>query len=632
MTGEGRDERVRALEAEVRRLLVMLECAPDYIMSLSPDLKFLYLNRLAPGFSMEQVLGSSVVEYLPPESRDVTLTALKAARDTCRVQQFANVARVSADRFGHYLTGVSPVIEDGQVTSLVMISTDISAIESQRILLQVALDATGLGIWTNNLESGTETWDDTTRRIVGVSASRESERHTLADHVHPEDAELVRQGLSHAHSTGRYGPLEHRIVRPGGEVRWVAVSGQIAKDAVGKPVSLVGSVQDITDRRSLEARLVEAQKLESIGRLAGGVAHDFNNMLTAILGNLDFASDAASVDEMRPLLDEIRLAAERSTALTAQLLAFARRQVISPTVINPNTLIQRLDALLRRLLGEQIQVTLSFAAVGRVRVDESQLEQVIMNLVTNARDAMPEGGHLRVETADVVLNGRFAARTPDVIQGLYVALSVTDTGPGIPHEALPHLFEPFYTARPGGTGLGLPVCYGIVKQNRGHIEVESEPGCGTKFTVYLPRVDTDVASAQEPRAGTVAKATERVLLVEDEPAVRAVAERALTRQGYRVRSLGSAEEALRQAGSDGFDLLVTDVVLPGQNGRELARQLTQKWPSLRVLFISGYTQNTIERDGVLEPGISFLQKPFLPVDLVAAARKVLEGTGSGKLI
>jgi nitrogen-specific signal transduction histidine kinase/CheY-like chemotaxis protein len=395
----------------------------------------------------------------------------------------------------------------------------------------------------------------------------------------------------------------------------------------------VGSVQDITERRALEARLLEAQKLESIGRLAGGVAHDFNNMLTAILGNVEFAAEASSLEEIQPLLAEIRHTAERSAALTAQLLAFARRQVIAPKVLEPNALLRRLDALLRRLIGEHIRITVQLGAQGRVRADESQLEQVIMNLVTNARDAMPGGGRLLLSTADVVLDAALVASqldfspSLDVSPGPYVEMTVVDSGPGIAPQDLPHIFEPFYTTRPGGTGLGLATCYGIVKQSGGHIQVRSQPGQGSSFTVYLPRVEGEVVPVAPPESAEKGLATERVLLVEDEPSVRAVAERTLARQGYCVRSAGTAEEALQRHAEESFELLVTDVVLPGLSGRELALKLTRRWPELRVLFISGYTQNTIEHGGVLEPGISFLQKPFLPVELLVAVRKVLSGAG-----
>jgi PAS domain S-box-containing protein len=425
---------------------------------------------------------------------------------------------------GHYLTRISPIIENGSVNSLVMIATDVTALQESRTLLQVALNATGLGIWTYEPATGGGSWDETTRRIFGAPTEAEAPHlsHMLEQRIHPDDRPRVAEGLAAAVQAGRYGPIEHRIVLPDGELRWVAASGIAVLDHRGQVLRVVGSVMDITHRRALEARLLEAQKLESIGRLAGGVAHDFNNMLTAILGNVDFAARVTSLDEVRPLLGEIRVTAERSAALTAQLLAFARRQLIEPKVLEPGALLGRLQALLRRLLGERIALTMMLESKGRVRADPSQLEQVVLNLITNARDSMPHGGRVRLHTGDVVLDHADASRHPDLSPGPYVALTVTDDGDGIPAQALPQIFEPFFTTRRGGTGLGLATCYGIVKQSGGHIAVQSEPGRGASFCVYLPRVDGEAAPAVAPAPAKKAGGTERVLLVEDEAVVRTV--------------------------------------------------------------------------------------------------------------
>ncbi|MEY4547975.1 MAG: hypothetical protein RL685_4170 [Pseudomonadota bacterium] len=604
----------------------MLESAPDFITRITTSGDFLYLNRLAPGFQMEQVLGTSVDAYLPPEFVERAHAAMRAACETRSVQEYATAGRISADRVGQYLTRISPVIEGGEVTSLVMIATDVTTLQEQRMLLQVALDATSLGFWTYKPAENTGTWDPTMHRIFGLpeGGPAPSGEAFIARHVHAEDQRLVGETLAASQGSGRFGPVEYRILRPGGEVRWISGCGLAVKNPLGEVVQLVGSVQDVTERRALEARLLEAQKLESIGSLAGGVAHDFNNMLTAILGNVDFAAKAASLDEVMPHLAEIRLSAERSAALTAQLLAFARRQVIAPKVLDPNALIERMESLLRRLLGERIRVTLRLTAQGLVRADASQLEQVLMNLVTNARDALLTGGTLHLETSDERLDRESASQPLDLTPGRYVAISVVDDGPGIPAESLPHIFEPFYTTRAGGTGLGLATCYGIVKQSGGHIVVASQPGAGTTFRVYLPSVDDALSSAPTPPTASAVHTGERVLLVEDEPTVRVMAERSLRRYGYLVHSAPTAEEALTLvATEEPFALLVTDVVLPGMNGRELSLRLAEHSPELRVLFISGYTQNMIERDGVLDSGMNFLQKPFLPSQLAAAVHRVL---------
>ncbi len=624
---DSKDDRIRALEDEVKRLSVMLESAPDFITRLTVEGKFLYLNRLAPGFEMGDVLGTSMEAYIPPEYREQARLAMARARETGTVQQYANLGRTGVNSVGHYLTRISPVLENGEVKSLVLIATDVSALEENRVLLQVALDASGLGIWTMNPDN-TGSWDETTRRIFGVPESEPEPNLVgmLQDRVHEADRARVADGLAEVVRTGKYGPVEHRIVLPNGEVRWVSASGIALRDHEGKLVRIVGSVQDVTHRRALEARLSEAQKLESIGRLAGGVAHDFNNMLTAILGNVDLASTAASLAEARPLLAEVRVVAERSAALTAQLLAFARRQVIEPKNLDPNALIARFEALLRRVLGEQISLHVQLKSSACVRVDASQLEQVLLNLVTNARDSMPRGGQLRLETEDAELTERHVPGQLDVTHGPYVRIAVSDTGLGISPEALPHVFEPFFTTRQGGTGLGLATCYGIIKQSGGHITVHSELERGTTFFVYLPRIDAqpaEGAGSATPRPPSVTG--ERVLLVEDEPAVRGVIERTLTLSGYRVTTASTGEDGLRIAATQAaFDLLITDAVMPGLSGWEVGKQLGARFPKLKILYISGYTEDAVAQGGVLDPGMSFLQKPFSPSELLSTLRRLLD--------
>jgi two-component system, cell cycle sensor histidine kinase and response regulator CckA len=627
MSEDAKDPRIEQLEEEVRRLTAMLASAPDFISRITVDGKFLYVNRLAPGFELAQVLGTPIESFVPPEFHDTARQAMRAAQATRQTQEYATLGPLSADRLGHFLTRVSPVIENGDVTSLVMIATNVTALEESRTLLQVALNATGLGIWTYELADGGGSADETTRRIFGITEP-DSALHIssmIEGRIHPDDRALVTEGLSQAvRGGGSYGPLEHRIVRPDGELRWVAASGIAVTNHQGQVVRVVGSVMDITHRRALEARLQETQKLESIGRLAGGVAHDFNNMLTAILGNLDLAASSPSLAAARPLLSEIRITAERSAALTAQLLAFARRQVIEPQMLEPNTLLTKLESLFKRLLGDQIHLTTQLGSQGRVRADASQLEQVVLNLITNARDSMPDGGRVTLSTRDVKLEPGDSSRHPDVAPGSYVRLVVADDGVGIAPQALSQIFEPFFTTRAGGTGLGLATCYGIVKQSGGHISVKSELGQGATFSVYLPRVDgAQAADSARPPLPPATARSERVLLVDDEAVVRSVVERTLERARYRVVTATSGEEALESTeGETAFDLLITDIMMPGMNGWELGERLGRRWPGLRVLYMSGYTEGT-EKDGVArEP---FLQKPFMPAQLLATVRKLLDG-------
>lgn len=625
---DSKDDRIRALEEEVRRLSMMLESAPDFISRITVDGKFLYINRVAPGFDRNAVVGTSIDDYVPAEHRARAWQAIARASETGVVQQYDNVGRVSIDRLGHYLTRVSPVLEGGEVTSMVMIATDVTELQESRTLLQVALDATGLGIWTMEPD-GTGSWDETTRRIFGVYEDVPSPDlgGMIAQCIYEADRPRVSAGIEQALTGKGYGPLEHRIVHPNGEMHWVSASGITVRDHEGKFVRLVGSVQDITHRRVLEARLLEAQKLESIGRLAGGVAHDFNNMLTAILGNVDLASTARDLDEVAPILAEVRLVAERSAALTAQLLAFARRQVIEPKVVDLNALIVRTNAILRRVLGEHIALSVDLRSTCCVRVDASQLEQVILNLATNARDSMPRGGRLELRTNDVELTDQHVPGQFDVARGPYVRISIADTGTGIAPELLPQIFEPFFTTRQGGTGLGLATCYGIVKQSGGHITVQSEPGNGTTFTVFLPRVESAEAACATPAPPVAAPRTgERVLVVEDEPAVRSVLERTLTLAGYRVVVAHNGVEGVRVANEQGpFDLLVTDAVMPGMSGWEVGKVLGARWPELKILYISGYSEDAVVHGGELDPELQFLQKPFSPGQLLDVLRRILDG-------
>jgi two-component system, cell cycle sensor histidine kinase and response regulator CckA len=619
------EERIRILEAEVRRFQQMLQCAPDFVSLITVDGRFLYINRLPPGVRLEDVVGTSMLTHVRPQFQELSRSAIRQAVETRKVQYYSTAGQITPSRMGHFFTRVSPIIENDEVTSLVMIATEISSIEEQRVLLQVALDSTGMGTWSHNPSLGTATWDEAARRILSLTADVTcSFEDVLAQRVHPDDRTAVATALARAFTSGRYGPVELRIVMPRGEARWVSMSALSTRDSNGHVVTLVGSIADITDRKMFEARLLQAQKLESVGRLAGGVAHDFNNLLTAILINVDFALEAESLSQVHPLLDAIRLAGERSAALTSQLLSFARRQVIEPKVVDPNAAIGRLDTLFKRTVGEHIRTVLSLAALGHIKVDESQFEQVVLNLIANARDAMPEGGVLTVETLDVELDDAYAARQPDVKPGRYVMIAISDTGAGIAADVIPFVFEPFYTTRAGGTGLGLATCYGITKQSGGHIAVYSEPLRGSTFKVYLPRVDEAVSAKPVPSPPLMAALGERVLFVEDEPSVRAVVERTLVKNGYEVVSAANAEEALRIAETEGpFELLLTDVILPGMNGCNLAERLKVVRPQLPVLYISGYTENAIVHGGVLDPGINFLQKPFLTSELLVAVRKAL---------
>jgi nitrogen-specific signal transduction histidine kinase/ActR/RegA family two-component response regulator len=398
-----------------------------------------------------------------------------------------------------------------------------------------------------------------------------------------------------------------------------------------------GTVQDITARKQAEQekeqlleQLHQAQKMESVGRLAGGVAHDFNNMLCAVTGQVDLALDEPSVtDHLRRLMMGVLQAAERAAGLTRQLLAFSRKQVIEPRVVDLSELVQRLAPMLRRLIGEDVVLrTVPQPQLGRVKVDPGLVEQIVLNLAVNARDAMPDGGELLIETCNVELNAEYCRRYTNVSPGAYVMLAVSDTGIGIHEEIRDRIFEPFFTTkRPDqGTGLGLAMVFGIVEQNQGRIEVYSEPGRGTTFKVYFPQTYEQAESDESRRTGRSLDGNETVLLVEDEPMVRALAVELLRSRGYEILAVGSGEEALAVAGQhDGaIDLLLTDVIMPGMNGGELAATLGRQRPQMKVLFTSGHTENVIAHHGVLYEGVEFLSKPYSRDSLLTRVREVLE--------
>jgi two-component system cell cycle sensor histidine kinase/response regulator CckA len=391
------------------------------------------------------------------------------------------------------------------------------------------------------------------------------------------------------------------------------------------------AIRDITERVQLEVRLRQSQKMEAIGQLAGGVAHDFNNLLTVILGFAELLASRATLEqEAREEVGEIRSAAERAAVLTRQLLAFSRKQVLEPVVVRVNDLVANLEKMLRRVIAEDVAlVTRLDPSAGNVRVDPGQLEQVILNLAINARDAMPRGGKLTIETSNADLDDAYAQRHVTVQPGRYVMVAVSDTGVGMDAAMQARLFEPFFTTKEKGkgTGLGLATVYGIVKQSGGYIWVYSEPGKGTAFKVYLPRVG-EAPALPEPHVPTVAppRGTETILLVEDEQAVRTLSRRVLEARGYRVLEAGNGAKALEVArGSTGpIHLILTDLVMPDMTGTELASRLLSLRPGVRVLYMSGYTDDSVVRNGLLEQGRLFLQKPFTPETL---ARKVREALG-----
>jgi two-component system cell cycle sensor histidine kinase/response regulator CckA len=467
--------------------------------------------------------------------------------------------------------------------------------------------------------------------IVGYS-SEELLARKFQDLTYPGDLEA---DLAHVHrmlagEIQTYS-IEKRYVRKDGSLVWVNLTDALVRHSSGEPKYFISVVQDITERKHLEEQFLQAQKMEAVGSLAGGVAHDFNNLLTVIFGYCEILLNGlGGNDPMRREIDEIKTAGERATRLTAQLLAFSRRQVVQPKVTNLNTVVADIEELLHRLIGEDIRLSTTVeAGLGLVKVDRGQIGQVIMNLAVNARDAMPNGGTVTLQATNVCLDDEYARSHIGVQSGPYVMLSVSDTGCGMDAQTKARMFEPFFTTKEQGkgTGLGLSTVYGIVKQHNGHVSVDSTQGMGSTVNIYLPRVDGTLKACPEPLAEVkVTRGMETILLVEDDDQLRHLASQILRGQGYTVLEAESGAEALliseRHLGP--IQLMLTDIVMPGMNGYVLAEQLKSSRSNTTVQFMSGYLGDAVWNQGPVRPDASIVIKPFTPQHLLLRVREALD--------
>lgn len=504
-----------------------------------------------------------------------------------------------------------------------------AALRASEERLRLAQQAAQIGIWDMNLESGDVRWSHGQAELFGLGPeTRGMHVDEIFRRIHPDDQRATIEATARAIEHGEDLDTEFRVVWDDTSIRWLVSKARVFAPADGIPRRMLGVNMDVTQRRVLEEHLLQAQKLESIGRLAGGVAHDFNNLLTAILGYADMASAAADPDDVSACLREIRDAGQRASNLTQQLLAFARRQIICPQTVDLNDLVLELGNMLRRLIGEQVELVVTPAASpASVRIDPGQFTQILMNLAVNARDAMPRGGRLRVTTRNESVPARPWTQG-DIGPGEWVALEVSDTGVGMAPETRARAFEPFFTTKPPGegTGLGLATCYGIIEQSGGHIRVASEPGMGSTFTIYLPAAEEPAIPVGRPETGgAVRGGDESILVAEDDEGLRTLAVRALRSVGYDVVAAADGAEALERVQQRGaaFDLLVTDVVMPRLGGVALAGSLAERGMRCPVLFVSGYSALEMLA-GVLSPTRRFLQKPFSAAALLAAARELLD--------
>ena len=536
----------------------------------------------------------------------------------------------------HFSISVAPLGTDGFAT----IFFDITAMKRSQqehetlvALVESSSEFTGLA----TLDGKVFYLNEAGRRLAGLDKAQSLEGLSIFDFVPPADRTwLAGSVLPAVRDRGAWtgeGALQN--LRTGAALRVDTGVFVIPSRETGQPLCLAAVMHDVTERERareqrerLEDQLRQAQKMESVGRLAGGVAHDFNNLLTVILGNVESVLDALNpVDPIYQPLTEVQRAGESAASLTRQLLAFSRKQLIEPTVVNLNTLIGTMERMLRRIIGEDVTLeTRPAPALGSVRADAGQIEQVIVNLSLNARDAMPAGGRVVIETADVEVGEEMCRSNPGARPGRFVRLAISDTGGGMTDDEKAKAFEPFFTTKPKGTGLGLAMVYGAVSQHGGFVGLKSEVGRGTTVEVFLPATPAEADVTSDRGAVESAAGAETILLVEDEPLVRDLTERALSRLGYRVLAYSDGAAALAAAESfrGPIHLLLTDVVMPGMNGRELAARMAEVRPEVRTLFASGHTSDVMLRHGLLESGLQFIAKPYTPHTLAAKVRAVLD--------
>jgi two-component system cell cycle sensor histidine kinase/response regulator CckA len=624
------EERFRSLSAS----------SPVGIFLSDTQGQVIYVNpraRTILGRTLMETLGEGWTQSIHPDDRAAALVEwrARAQSELDHEQEFRVRSPRGVERRVHLRA--SPMkSEDGRMTGWVGTLEDVTeryaaeqalraSEERYRSLVESARDA----IFTMSAEGAITSLNPAFETITGWRREQWLGKE-FGPIVHPEDMPLAMEMFLRVIAGETPPPFEVRITtKSGGYVVGEFTVTRQVRD--GEFAGILGIARDITERKRLEDQLNQAQKMEAIGQLAGGVAHDFNNILTAITGYSDLAlRHLPAEDPMKTNLEEIKAAALRAAGLTRQLLAFSRKQVLQPRVIDLNAVVTDISKMLRRLIGEHIELsTHARRHPALVKADRGQVEQVIMNLAVNARDAMPSGGRLRIET-DIVAG---AADNPaDLPPGEHVVLRISDTGTGMSAETRSRLFEPFFTTKePGkGTGLGLATCYGIVKQSGGHITVDSEPGKGTTFRIYLPLATEPVAEpAAAPQSAEMPRGRETILLVEDEMVVRELAGMILEDLGYRVLSADHGEEALRladQHGNEPLPLLLTDVVMPIMGGREVAERLRAKHPGLKVIFSSGYTDDAIAEPGLPDSATWFLEKPYTPDALARKVREALDAS------
>jgi two-component system cell cycle sensor histidine kinase/response regulator CckA len=620
------------------------------LVILDKDLHYIRVNQAyaqACQREASEFPGKNHLEFYPSPARDIFPLAMETKKP---YQAFARPFTFPEHPQGevtYWDWTLVPILNQGEEVDFLMLALkDVTARqcvtemlreseEKYRLLVKniPALVFKGYRDWTVDL------FDRKIEDLTGFrKADFDSRVLKWSDLILPEDLPGRKQVVTEALKDKRAYVCEYRIKTQDGKIIWIQERSQIIGDAAGDLAYISGVFYDISRNKETEEalrqsqeQLLQAQKMEAVGRLAGGIAHDFNNLLTGIIGYAELLLlNLPPHDPLRREVEEIKKAGERAASLTRQLLAFSRKQILHPKKLQLNTVVRDMEKLLQRLIGEDIYLVTNLeAGLGAVEADPGQIEQVIINLAVNARDAMPLGGKLTIETATVELNGAYGYRDVNFQPGQYVMLAVSDSGEGMDEETLTHIFEPFFTTKGSnqGTGLGLSTVYGIVKQSGGYIWVYSEPKWGTTFKIYLPQAATGLeVEKSDPATGGYPRGWETILLVEDEVVVRELIFSALRQKGYQVLMAENPEKALSicEKVEGRIHLLLTDVVMPGMSGRQLAEHLTSRDLEMKVLYISGYAENAISHHGVLDPGLAFLAKPFTPNTLVNRVRQVLD--------
>jgi len=627
--------------AAERRLATVLDAIPTPIFFKDRDGVYLGCNVAFQeylGRSRDEIVGHGVHDVAPPHLAAVYEAADDALMRSGETQVYETLVR-AANGAEQYVLLTKGVLRDerGRVEGCVGTMLDISerkraeeALRQSEERFRIMADGSPVIIWVTDPQGGNQYVNRRYREFFGVTLG-EAQGGKWQPFVHPDDVMKYLEKVVSAVRERKPFFAEARVRRKDAEWRLLASHGAPRYSTTGEYLGHIGISLDITEERRLQEQFQQAQKLESVGRLAGGVAHDFNNLLTVIL----MCAEALKRDigAQRPaeleLIEDIAVAGERARDVARQLLAFARRQVIRPVPLDLGALVRGTEKLLRRVMGEDVEVVVTSApALLSVRCDQGQIEQIILNLAVNARDAMPKGGRFIIDTRNAQVDVGQVASHPFLKDGPFVRLALRDTGHGMTPEVKAHAFEPFFTTKPAGqgTGLGLAMVYGIVKQSGGHILVESEPTQGTTFEIYFPGGYETAVDPSEPVAEGPTTGSETILVVEDDPQVREVTVRSLRAGGYEVLSAGRGQDALEMAPEDlgRAQLLVTDVVMPGLNGPALAEEMRRRYPDLKVLYVSGYAKDALMQRGGLEPGIEFLPKPFTAEGLLGRVRSILD--------